>query len=321
MRIENRKFITFLETVNTERGLIDKYITELDKVNELIAVIENSHIADEKNEELTRSVNVIRRTLEEIKSNTVYIQENQGKLNTIKNNTAVIKEIATEVFLRSGDFIEYIKSKRARDTAIDTLKKEKREIDKQITNLRDSLENVESTIENKSNTAIATEISNRVSDLKYKEDPNDATEESAQFWAKKRSAALRVIGVSLFLITISFIIIFWKFKEITNEQIYAISALKVTVLAILYSRYYFAQKNYRIYADLLAKYKHLELNAQILENYLMLPNIDKDLKSQLILKVTNLISAPISPHHFKDTDNKSIINNMIPTDLFKVSNV
>lgn len=55
---------------------------------------------------------------------------------------------------------------------------------------------------------------------------------------------------------------------------------------------------------MLSKYKHIQLNTKILENYLTIGMIDDDLKQQLTVKITDLISSPITTHHFKDTDSR-----------------
>ena len=307
--IENNKIIKILKDAEVSEDVLNQYKQELNRLNSLIKVIESSEKYAE-NQELENAKTNITSYLETVKNDPV--GQASVYIGNIKSQVDVIKKIALETLLTSDNFLDYIKSEKARDDAVDTLKKEKESTDEQIEKLEGALDNVTNIIEGKTNEALAKEIGIRVEELEFKDKGNN-NEQSAQYWMKKRNRAFGWLLFILIVVFASFGLLIFSDK-VSTEQLYAISLLKIAFVGLFYSQYYFAQKNYRIYADLLSKYRHLQLNAKILENYLLLENVDSDLKSQLILKVTNLISTPVNSHHFKDTDSKGFVNNIIPID-------
>lgn len=286
---KSNDIISTLELV--DRPISDAGIEKISSVNSKIENINNG-VYDPST--IDREVRIIKRELDSF-----YVE---------------LKSSAIDGFLRNQDVIKLLSSKQSRDAALNNLQKQEELISDYTNKLEDATAKTSSRIEQVTTGLIASKIEDRVKELS--KNPKDETDESllqesALYWYRKRHNSLIVLGVFIAIVLMLqiFIAVSPLLGIFTESQMTIINdgidinllVTKAAIFALLYARYYFAQKNYRIYASLLAKYNHMLVNAKLLSGYMNVENKDPELYKNLVEKVTNLITAPVDDHHFKNT--------------------
>lgn len=243
-----------------------------------------------------------------------------------------LEKSAITGLLQNQDLIRLLTYKSSRDAALKNLEKQEDTIVDYITKLEDAVQTASRRIEQVTTGLIASKIQERVRQLTLRpktkkylgfwetidQGIEHKYQESSYYWLKKRQFCLRDLFIFIVIVVIISILPLFRpdiFANLSQAQYVQIIALKVAIFTLLYARYYFAQKNYRIYASQAAKYNHMLVNAKMLNGYMEVEDRDPDLYSNLAGKVTDLITKDIESHHFKqDGDNDSptsVVKNFI----------
>lgn len=241
-----------------------------------------------------------------------------------------LKDAALDGLLQDKDALALLSSKRARDVALGNLRKQESIIEGYAKRLEDATAKTSQNIEQTTTGLLSSKIQERVNELSKKpsirarcfiewidseEGDESQLQESVYYWYKKRQWSLRDLGVFVLLIVALEILVILEAVQLTDISSASLLVLRATIFVLLYTRYYFAQKNYRIYASLLAKYNHMLVNAKMLNGYMDVENKDPELYKNLVEKVTNLITSPIEDHHFKNTSDNdtpaTVVKNIV----------
>ncbi|MCK4635248.1 MAG: hypothetical protein KAT32_00115 [Candidatus Moranbacteria bacterium] len=311
MNIKKEEFINKLNTYKINGKIIYQYTKEIDKCNKFFNLIDFLGVADEVEElELNKKFMKVSQGIKQVEQDPNSFAAQY--INNLKQSVIEVRDFTIDLFLRNDFVLKNFETEETKNNSIEKLKEDKIAVDNQIEKLNNALKNVENVIDGKTSNVIEKQISDRVSEL----GTDNNNEESAKYWMDKRNNIFGLLIIFSIIIFLSYFILYFC-KEIDRNELYALALFKLAFFGLLYSQYYFAQKNYRIYADLLSRYRHLQLNAKILENYLLKEKTDEGLKNHLISKVVDLITTPVNSNHFNDTDNGSFTGNII-TDKFPI---
>ncbi len=126
-----------------------------------------------------------------------------------------------------------------------------------------------------------------------------------------RNKWMVILGIVIVLLTGSYI---WlRIVDFIPQQDEAPLILaKVTLLFLISSHVYFKQRNFNIYSDLIARYKHMHIIASTITDFSG-PDIDQVLKEKLINSGVETMFTKIDTGHLKQSDfhNREQINNII----------
>lgn len=87
---------------------------------------------------------------------------------------------------------------------------------------------------------------------------------------------------------------------------------KIAIIFLISSQVYFKQRNFNIYSDLVARYKHMHIIASTITDFLSV-DVDQNLKEKLINSGVDTMFSKLDTGHLKQSDfhNREQINNII----------
>ena len=265
------------------------------------------------------------------------IIENDGSYQYVKNNDTynlryyidglnqTLRDTAIEAFLINNDVVQFLSSAAERKAALENLKKQRTAIDNYTRELETAVNIASSNIEQAVTSLIAEEFQKQV-DL-YEEETSSGIwlkwpwykpgkdesqlQENIHFWYRKRKQALYYLTFYILLMSIvmGFLILFAG--DVYAKNNITILSFKLSICAILYANYHFAQKNYRIYASLRNQYKHKLVNAKMLAGYMSVKDRDQALYQAMVDKVMGLLVQPVQDHNFKDSSDADSIARVV----------
>jgi len=120
--------------------------------------------------------------------------------------------------------------------------------------------------------------------------------------------------IALTLIAFALVILYVLFANQGWLEGYELSVLfaKAAVVFIISSQVYFKQRNFNIYSDLIARYKHMYVIASTITDYLGVDS-DAELKTKLINTGVDTMFSSVETGHLKHSDfhNREHISNVI----------
>jgi hypothetical protein len=265
------------------------------------------------------------------------IIENDDSYQYVKNNDTyslryyidrlnqTLRDTAIEAFLINNDVVQFLSSAAERKAALENLKKQRTAIDNYTRELETAVNIASSNIEQAVTSLIAEEFQKQV-DL-YEEETSSGIwlkwpwykpgkdesqlQENIHFWYRKRKQALYYLTFYIFLMSIvmGFLILFAG--DVYAKNSITILSFKLSIGAILYANYHFAQKNYRVYASLRNQYKHKLVNAKMLAGYMSVKDRDQALYQAMVDKVMGLLVQPVQDHNFKDSSDADSIARVV----------
>ena len=263
--------------------------------------------------------------------------KNDGSYQYVKNNDTynlryyidglnqTLRDTAIEAFLINNDVVQFLSSAAERKAALENLKKQRTAIDNYTRELETAVNIASSNIEQAVTSLIAEEFQKQV-DL-YEEETSSGIwlkwpwykpgkdesqlQENIHFWYRKRKQALYYLTFYILLMSIvmGFLILFAG--DVYAKNNITILSFKLSIGAILYANYHFAQKNYRIYASLRNQYKHKLVNAKMLAGYMSVKDRDQALYQAMVDKVMGLLVQPVQDHNFKDSSDADSIARVV----------
>ena len=256
-----------------------------------------------------------------IKSNSPY--DVGYHIDGLMNQT--LRDTAIEAFLINNDVVQFLSSAAERKAALENLKKQRTAIDNYTRELETAVNIASSNIEQAVTSLIAEEFQKQV-DL-YEEETSSGIwlkwpwykpgkdesqlQENIHFWYRKLKQALYYLTFYIFLMSIvmGFLILFAG--DVYAKNSITILSFKLSIGAILYANYHFAQKNYRVYASLRNQYKHKLVNAKMLAGYMSVKDRDQALYQAMVDKVMGLLVQPVQDHNFKDSSEADSIARVV----------
>lgn len=265
------------------------------------------------------------------------IIENDDSYQYVKNNDTynlryyidglnqTLRDTAIEAFLINNDVVQFLSSAAERKAALENLKKQRTAIDNYTRELETAVNIASSNIEQAVTSVIAKEFQKQVNLYEeetssriwlkwpwYKPGKDESQlQENIHFWYRKRKQALYYLTFYILLMSIvmGFLILFAG--DVYAKNSITILSFKLSIGAILYANYHFAQKNYRVYASLRNQYKHKLVNAKMLAGYMSVKDRDQALYQAMVDKVMGLLVQPVQDHNFKDSSDADSIARVV----------
>lgn len=169
-------------------------------------------------------------------------------------------------------------------------------------------ENLQKQTENSART-LATHFGTKLSFLNKDAKTNET---NPIYWLNKREFWLKILVIAIVVLVVIYILLI-IFLDKFAEYAIQVAIAKITLLAILYTQYYFATKNYHIYADLSEQYSHLEIIAQTITDFTATLPEDATLKESIIGNASKTLFSELHTGHTKNSDPResSMIENFI----------
>jgi hypothetical protein len=186
-------------------------------------------------------------------------------------------------------------------TDIQSLKKINAEAVKRKTELEKAFSDYTSKQSENSTRTLAKYFDIRLKDLKS----NNNKLTSVNSWNKNRGFWLKCLAaaVAVFILTA---IILIKNDQFKGNEIQIVS-IKLTVIAILYSQYHFATKNFHIYADLVARYEHLSVIAKTMTDFSAAAYEDDILRESVLSNASKTLFSDVTTGHQKNAEKESSV--------------
>ena len=300
-----------LKRENYEEGIHEK----IDTYNKYINIVNLVGTGDQK-QKIENDTNY-----QNIKSNSPYNVENY--INGLMSQT--LRDTAIEALLTNNDVVQFLSSAAERKAAFENLKKQKTAIGDYTRKLETAVNVASKNIEQAVTSLIAEEFQKQV-DL-YEEETSSGIwlkwpwrkpgkdesqlQENIHFWYRKRKQALCYLTASILLMVVVMSLLMVFAGDVYAKNNITILSFKLSIGAILYANYHFAQKNYRIYASLRNQYKHKLVNAKMLAGYMSVKDKDQALYQAMVDKVMDLLVQPVQDHNFKDSNDVDSIARVV----------
>lgn len=232
-----------------------------------------------------------------------------------------LRDTAIEALLINNDVVQFLSSAAERKAAFENLKKQKTDIDNYTHELETAVNVASKNIEQAVTSVIAKEFQKQVN--LYEEETSSGIwlkwpwrkpgkdesqlQENIHFWYRKRKQALCYLA--MYVLVMGLLMVFAG--DLYTKNNITILSFKLSIGAILYANYHFAQKNYRIYASLRNQYKHKLVNAKMLAGYMSVKDRDQVLYQAMVDKVMGLLVQPVQDHNFKDSSDADSIARVV----------
>lgn len=265
------------------------------------------------------------------------IIENDGSYQYVKNNDTynlryyidglnqTLRDTAIGALLINNDVVQFLSSAAERKAALENLKKQRTVIDNYTRELETAVNIASKNIEQAVTSLIAEEFQKQV-DL-YEEETSSGIwlkwpwrkpgkdesqlQENIHFWYRKRKQALYHLTAYILIMVVVMGLLMVFAGDLYTKNNITILSFKLSIGAILYANYHFAQKNYRIYASLRNQYKHKLVNAKMLAGYMSVKDRDQALYQAMVDKVMGLLVQPVQDHNFKDSSDADSIARVV----------
>jgi len=229
------------------------------------------------------------------------IKNNPGRLTDLKNH---FQEFKQSYFGTLLDIKKTIQAASSDESDVNALRKVLIDARKERLNFEKSFkENLQKQSSNSQRT-LAAHFEQRLKDLKNNDNTNP------EKWIEKRNKwgwiLVFVIGVFL----IAYVILISSKLIAGYELVVAVS--KLAIIALLYTQYHFATKNYHIYADLVAKYEHLAVISKTMTDFIAADFNDQSLREAVLSNASKTLFGELNTGHAKiDQKDVSVFENII----------